>query len=200
MYKPHIIVPTVLTEMLTFLCVPTESTEVFEFSGIVSAERNNVLHLAAEQGHTELIQQLYDRFGDVIRSLLSSRNSGMETPLHCAARAGHGSAVALLVQIEETVLWSKNEAGDMALHLAARLGHGEAVEVMVKAKPELASELNDAGVSPLYLAVMSMSVPAVEAITTRCHDASAAGPCSQNALHAAVFQGKRQSFELIRGL
>jgi hypothetical protein len=67
---------------------------------------------------------------------------------------------------------------------------------MVKAKPELASELNDAGVLPLYLAVMSMSVPAVEAITTRCHDASGAGPSSQNALHAAVFQGKRQSFEL----
>jgi ankyrin repeat protein len=153
--------------------------------------------LAAKQGHAELIQELYDRFGDVIRSLLSSRNSAMETPLHCAARAGHDRAVSLLVELaqacgeETTVLRSKNGAGDTALHLAARLGHGEAVEVMVKAAPELASEANHAGVSPLYLAVMSRSVRAVEAITTRCHDASAAGPASQNALHAAVFQGKR---------
>ncbi|CAM0874702.1 unnamed protein product [Alopecurus aequalis] len=160
----------------------------------VSAERNNVLHLAAEQGHAELIQEIYDRFGD--KSLLSSRNSALDTPLHCAARAGHDRAVSLLVQLargcgEETILWYKNEAGDMALHLAARLGHGKAVEVMVNAAPELASEVNDAGVSPLYLAVMSRSVPAVAAITTSCSDASAAGPSSQNALHAAVFQGKR---------
>jgi ankyrin repeat protein len=125
----------------------------------------------------------------------------METPLHCAARAGHDGAVSLILQLargcgEEAVLWSKNEAGDTALHLAARLGHGQAVEVIVKAAPDLASEVNDAGVSPLYLAVMSRSVPAVEAITSRCHDASAAGPSSQNALHAAVFQGKRQSLIL----
>jgi ankyrin repeat protein len=165
-------------------------------SGIVSAERNNVLHLAAEHGHAELIQELCDRFGDNVRSLVSSKNSAMDTPLHCAGRAGHARAVSLLVQLargcgEEAILWSKNEAGDTALHLAARLGHGEAVEVMVNAAPELASEVNDAGVSPLYLAVMSRSVLAVEAITTSCSHASAAGPSSQNALHAAVFHGKR---------
>ncbi|KAM0861418.1 hypothetical protein ACQ4PT_045904 [Festuca glaucescens] len=62
---------------------------------------------------------------------------------------------------------------------------------MVSEAPNLASEVNYAGVSPLYLAVMSRSVPAVRAITTSCSDASAAGPSSQNALHAAVFQGKR---------
>lgn len=44
-----------------------------------------------------------------------------------------------------------------------------------------------AGVSPLYLAVMSRSVRAVRAILS-CRDASAAGPSSQNALHAAVLQ------------
>ncbi|KAF7060347.1 hypothetical protein CFC21_067143 [Triticum aestivum] len=60
---------------------------------------------------------------------------------------------------------------------------------MVSVVPDLASEVNDASVSPLYLAVMSRSVRAVKAITTRCGDASAAGPSSQNALHAAVFQG-----------
>jgi len=36
--------------------------------------------------------------------------------------------------------------------------------------------------------VMSGSVQAVRAITSTCRDASSAGPSSQNALHAAVFQ------------
>ncbi|XP_044948191.1 ankyrin repeat-containing protein ITN1-like [Hordeum vulgare subsp. vulgare] len=157
----------------------------------VSAKRNNVLHLAAEHGHDELIRDLVS-FGG--KSLLSAQNSAMDTPLHCAARAGHCKAVSVLVQLalgygDESTLWCKNAAGDTALHLATRLGHGAAVEAMVSAAPGLSSEVNDAGVSPLYLAVMSRSVRAVRAITANCRDASAAGPSSQNALHAAVFQG-----------
>ncbi|XP_037435672.1 ankyrin repeat-containing protein At2g01680-like [Triticum dicoccoides] len=158
---------------------------------LVSAKRNNVLHLAAEHGRDELIHHLVG-FGG--KSLLSAQNSALDTPLQCAARAGHCKAVSALVQLaldygDESALWCKNAAGDTALHLAARLGHGVAVEAMVSAASGLASEVNHAGVSPLYLAVMSRSVRAVRAITTRCRDASAAGPSSQNALHAAVFQG-----------
>ncbi|KAE8818735.1 transient receptor potential cation channel subfamily a member 1 [Hordeum vulgare] len=92
----------------------------------VSAKRNNVLHLAAGHGHDELIRDLVS-FGG--KSLLSAQNSAMDTPLHCAARAGHCKAVSVLVQLaldygDESTLWCKNAAGDTALHLAARLGHG----------------------------------------------------------------------------
>ncbi|XP_040384824.1 ankyrin repeat-containing protein ITN1-like isoform X1 [Oryza brachyantha] len=157
----------------------------------VSAESNNALHVAAEQGHGELIQELYHRF---IKhgGFLSRRNSALDTPLHCAARAGRLAAVEVLLNLSRdsggSILNSKNEAGDTALHLAARHGHGAAVEALVAARAS-ASELNNAGVSPLYLAVMSRSVTAVRAITTStCGDASSDGPSSQNALHAAVFQ------------
>ncbi|CAL4982043.1 unnamed protein product [Urochloa decumbens] len=153
----------------------------------VSAEGNTVLHVASEQGHDELIRELYLRFREQ-EGLLSRRNSALDTPLHRAARAGHVRAVSALVQLArdcgESILGCKNEAGDTALHLAARHGHGGAVEVLVSA----AAEVNKAGVSPLYLAVMSGSVQAVRAIIRACRDASSAGPSSQNALHAAVFQ------------
>ncbi|VAI37974.1 unnamed protein product [Triticum turgidum subsp. durum] len=180
--------------MALLLQLNTGAHAVDQVSGIhqVCAERNNVLHLAADQGHDELIRELYASFGD--KSLLSSSNSAQDTPLHCAARAGHEKAVSLLVQLamdtgDQSILCCKNEAGDTALHLAAMFGHGAAVEAMVSAAPGLASEVNNAGLSPLYLAVMSKSAPAVRVITTRCSDASAAGPSLQNALHAAVFRG-----------
>uniref|UniRef100_I1QY95 Uncharacterized protein n=3 Tax=Oryza glaberrima TaxID=4538 RepID=I1QY95_ORYGL len=121
----------------------------------VTGERNTILHVAAEKGHGEVIQELYHRF---IRdnSLLFRRNSALDTPLHCAARAGHAGTVTILVNLtqdcEENILGCQNTAGDTALHLAARHGHGATVEALVAARAK-ATELNKAGVSPLYLAV-----------------------------------------------
>ncbi|EAZ18248.1 hypothetical protein OsJ_33789 [Oryza sativa Japonica Group] len=158
----------------------------------VTAERSKLLHIAAGEGHGELIAELCSHDS----SLLSSSSSSGNTPLHCAARAGHASAVRGIVRlaranVEEdrlkAMLRGMNATGDTALHLAARHGHGEAVEELMEVAPETALELNGGGVSPLYLAVMSRSVRAVRAILS-CRDASAAGPSSQNALHAAVLQ------------
>uniref|UniRef100_A0A0D9XPR3 PGG domain-containing protein n=1 Tax=Leersia perrieri TaxID=77586 RepID=A0A0D9XPR3_9ORYZ len=156
--------------------------------------RSTVLHVAAEQGHGELIRELYPRFISD-KTILSRQNTALDTPLHCAARAGHHATVEILLSLsmeqgDQGILSRKNGAGDTALHLAARHGHDIAVKALVAAHGAEAAafELNNAGVSPLYLAVMSTSVEAVRAITECCDDASCAGPRSQNALHAAVFQ------------
>ncbi|PNT64031.1 ankyrin-1 isoform X2 [Brachypodium distachyon] len=179
---------------------------------LVSAGRNTVLHLAAVRGHDELIQELYATYGGR-SNLLSSQNWTLDTPLHCAARAGQSNTVSLLVQLARdqdqarSILGSRNEAGDTALHLAARLGHGAAVEAMVAAAPDLASEanVNAAGASPLFLAVMGGSVPAVRAIAALCGCGDAldagAGLRSRNALHApAVFHGSGHHGEQWSGL
>ncbi|KAF0894566.1 hypothetical protein E2562_001867 [Oryza meyeriana var. granulata] len=166
----------------------------------VTAERNTVLHIAAEQGHGELIQELYHRFINE-NGFLSCRNTALDTMLHCAARAGHVVAVTMLVHLArdggDNILECQNAAGDTALHLAARHGHGAVVEALVAAGAT-ASKLNKAGVSPLYLAVMSGSVAAVTAIITTCGDASVVGPSSQNALHAAVFQSSEMVHLLLQ--
>jgi ankyrin repeat protein len=168
----------------------------------VTAERWTLLHIAAAQGHDDLIDELCRRDS----GLLSAASSSGDTPLHCAARAGHAGAVRAIdrlarANVEEDrlreALRGRNEAGDTALHLAARHGHGEAAEAVVEAAPETAADLNGAGVSPLYLAVMSGSVRAVTAILW-CRDASATGPKSQNALHAAVLQCSGQLITILR--
>jgi len=159
----------------------------------VTADRSTLLHIAAGQGHRDLVTELGLRDG----ALLFSANSSLDTPLHCAARSGHAGAIEAIVRLarrdadadklREELLGRRNRGGDTALHVAARHGHGEAVEALMKLAPDLAASVNGAAVSPLYLAVMSRSVRAVEAILGY-RDASAAGPMSQNALHAAVLQ------------
>ncbi|EEE52053.1 hypothetical protein OsJ_33791 [Oryza sativa Japonica Group] len=167
----------------------------------VTGDRSTLLHIAAWKGHSDLIAQLC-RWGN--GSLITSVNSSGYTPLHCAAGAGHAGAVEAIIRalaaganVEEgrlqEILRGRNEAGDTPLHLAARHGHGEAAEALVRVDPGLAAELNGAGVSSLYLAVMSGSVRAVRAILW-CRNASAVGPKSQNALHAAVLQSSGDYF------
>lgn len=80
-----------------------------------TAEGNTVLHVAAEHGHGDLIRELHLRFKDK-KGLLPRRNSALDTPLHCAAKAGNVKPVAVLVQLakdecEEQILGWKNKAG-----------------------------------------------------------------------------------------
>lgn len=118
----------------------------------VAAERSTLLHIAAGQGHCDLITELCLRDS----ALLLSVNSSLDTPLHYAAREGQADAVETIVRlarcsVEEDrlpeLLGGKNDAGDTALHVAARHGHGETVEVLMKLAPELAAEVNGAAVT-----------------------------------------------------
>nr|XP_051212149.1 uncharacterized protein LOC127329724 [Lolium perenne] len=156
----------------------------------VSAGRNTVLHIAAGQGHVDLVRRLFEHEGAA--QLLRRRNSKSETALHLAARGGHHETVTdLITRIRDhkvlQVLLQKNNKGDTALHVAARHGRQPVVETLMEEYPALSCVVNRAGESPLYLAVISRSVVAVEALL-RCPTASPSGPNRQNALHAAVLQ------------
>uniref|UniRef100_A0A0E0R7Q7 Uncharacterized protein n=1 Tax=Oryza rufipogon TaxID=4529 RepID=A0A0E0R7Q7_ORYRU len=132
----------------------------------VTAERSTLLHIAAGEGHGELIAELCSHDSSLLSS--SSSSSG-NTPLHCAARAGHASAVRGIVRlaranVEEdrlkAMLRGMNATGDTALHLAARHGHGEAVEELMEVAPETASSGN----TPLHCAARAGHAGAVRGI------------------------------------
>jgi ankyrin repeat protein len=162
----------------------------------VTAEKNTVLHIAAEQGHVELVEQIIHRDN----SLLVSENSRNETPLHLAARAGHCRVVALIVFLAQEsgigayeVLTKKSSEGDTVLHEAARHGHEDVAQALMTVAPALSSEVNNASMSPLYLAVVRKSVGIVKALL-QYSQPSAVGPNQQNALHAAVLQSQGKLF------
>ncbi|KAJ4760945.1 Ankyrin repeat family protein-like [Rhynchospora pubera] len=157
----------------------------------VAAGKNTILHIAAEQGHYELVKQLISTDD----SLLTFENSRHETPLHLAARAGKHNIISLFVlQAQQSltrgafeVLRRRNTDGDTVLHEAARNGHEATVQVLMTIAPALSTKGNTASISPLYLAVARNSVGVVEALLEN-KQASASGPKKQNALHAAVLR------------
>ncbi|XP_065014179.1 protein ACCELERATED CELL DEATH 6-like [Musa acuminata AAA Group] len=162
----------------------------------VTVDGNSVLHIAAKLGHMELAKALCL----AQPSLIKSSNSKGDTPLHCAAAAGHAAIVEFFVvhrafSLEDPVVfsevyglpWMTNDAGNTALHEATRNGHRAVVELLMSAAPDLADVENATGVSALYMAAERGSVEIAKELL-KSPTASDEGPRGQTALHAAVLR------------
>jgi Ankyrin repeats (3 copies) len=132
------------------------------------------------------------------KDMLSARNSLMETPLHCAAKAGKHDMVSLLIKFArdesqqklEEVLRARNKQGETALHEAARSGYCRVVNKLLDADGNLASVEDDFGISSLYLAAASGSLDVVHTLIKidGDHPISYVGADDKTALHAAVMR------------
>ncbi|OAY62809.1 Ankyrin-2 [Ananas comosus] len=149
---------------------------------------NSALHIAADFGHIELAELICSR--DI--SLLEGRNATLETPLHCAARAGADQIIEFFISkahqlgVVEAVLRATDQEGKTALHVAAEEGRVAAATKLMSELPGLAAIVDDNGVSPLYAAVLSKSLEIVQILIGSRSEASYAGPNGQTALHAAA--------------
>lgn len=169
----------------------------------VTAQGSSALHIAASHGHLELVEMICTR--DV--SLIKARNNLLDTPLICAARAGHGDVVDYLIEkalaeqeAEDPVLRAKNLDGATAMHEAVRNGHVVVLQKLMLKDSGLAAVVDGKGVSPLYSAAASHRADMVDILIRESPDgvksrASYAGPDGQTALHAAVhYKGNRKSY------
>ena len=85
------------------------------------------LHIAAENGHTEIVKALLTGEGIDI----NARGDSNLTPLHYAARNGHIEVVEVLLKNGAPVDLVSDEY-DTPLHYAAQNGHTKVVEVLLK--------------------------------------------------------------------
>ncbi|GJN11548.1 hypothetical protein PR202_ga29747 [Eleusine coracana subsp. coracana] len=160
----------------------------------VTSNGNTALHLVASRGHAELAALICEK----APSLVATRNTGLDTPLHCAAGGGYRDVAACLLStmlnagVDEAVaLRCTNRKGDTALHEAVRHGRAEMVDLFMAEAPDLASVVSDDGVSPLYMAATTESVQMVRLLLRPSPDgtpspASSAGREGRTALHAAA--------------
>ncbi|XP_022680085.1 ankyrin repeat-containing protein At5g02620-like [Setaria italica] len=144
---------------------------------LLGVTSNGALHLAASRGHAELAALRCER----APSLVATRNRGLDTPLHCAAKAGHRGVVARLLSAMRAggeALCARNCLSATALFEAVRHGHAAVVDLLMVLAPELASVATNSGVSPLYLAATTDSLQMVRALLR---------PSRRNAVARVVF-------------
>ncbi|GJM93491.1 hypothetical protein PR202_ga10051 [Eleusine coracana subsp. coracana] len=145
---------------LTGVAAPLQGAGARGLLGVTNGG-STALHLVASRGHLGLA----NRVCELAPSLVATRNRSLETPLHCAAKAGHRDVAACLLSRmrrsgadSEAALQARNRPlGATALYEAVRNGHAETVALLAAEVPELAAMTTDDGVSPLYLAAMTSS-------------------------------------------
>ncbi|KAJ6797585.1 ankyrin repeat-containing protein-like [Iris pallida] len=153
----------------------------------VTVEKNTALHIAAGLGYAWSVTEI----SNLQPSLISAANSRGDTPVHCAARAGHEFVLAYLISRAKfhdgghNLYEMRNGCGNTPLHEAARNGHLGAASELVKVEKHLTETVNDLGESAVYLAAERGAVEIVRMLL-QFVGSELGGPNGQNALHAAV--------------
>ena len=109
------------------------------------ANRWSVLHEAASEGRTEIVQLLLAHDADP-----NAINKASETPLHWAVRKGHTEIVKLLLDHKANPN-AADEKQHTPLHEAAFRGQKESAELLLAAKADVNAK-DKAGKTPLFYA------------------------------------------------
>ncbi|KZV58351.1 ankyrin repeat-containing protein-like [Dorcoceras hygrometricum] len=137
--------------------------ELLKFSNKETLTKKNrslfdPLHIAASQGHHEIVQVLLDHDPSLIKTFGPSN----ATPLVTAASRGHTAVVIQLLSNDRSLLDNSRSNGKNALHLAARQGHVEIVKALLDEDPQLARRTDKKGQTALHMAVKGVSCEVVK--------------------------------------
>lgn len=174
----------------------------------LDSDQDSALHVVATSGDGEQYVQCAEMIHGRARHLLGATNNRGDTPLHCAARAGHHAMVCRLISLAAheggaangRILSTRNKLGETALHGAIRGGNRMVVERLVSEDPELARIPEDRGIgaSPLYLAVSLGRLEIARDLLDRSPTTlSYSGPEGQNVLHISVYRGEGMYGQLL---
>ncbi|KAL3506959.1 hypothetical protein ACH5RR_032341 [Cinchona calisaya] len=184
----------------TSLFVAAENGHAFvvgEFLKYVDVETASIganngydpFHVAAKQGHLEVLKELL-RFFPNLNMTTDSSNT---TALHTAAAQGHIDVVNLLLDIDPNIAKIARNNGKTVLHTAARMGHLEVVKSLLSKDPSIGFRTDKKGQTALHMAVKGQNVEIVQELIRP--DPSVLGledNKGNTALHIATRKGRIQ--------
>uniref|UniRef100_A0A5B6ZQU5 PGG domain-containing protein n=1 Tax=Davidia involucrata TaxID=16924 RepID=A0A5B6ZQU5_DAVIN len=190
---------------------------------VSSRKKNTVLHVAASLGHYKLVEEILNRYPQLVKC----KNSNDDLALHLAASAGHQSIVEcilhhakqhaggqasgsgqLKIVIEEDnitasgnngqldILIEKNEEENTALHVAMKNQHYKLAKFLVEKNQEASVSLNQEKMSPLYMAAEAGRLELVNLMTAN-RRAKITDLKGKSLVHAAIKGRKRDVLDAV---
>lgn len=136
--------------------------EILKVSDVQSAaiKANNsydAFHVAAKQGHFEVLKELWQSFP----ALAMTTNSSNSTALDTAATQGHLDIVNLLLETGVDLAKIARNNGKTVLHSAARMGHVDVVKSLLNKDPSIGFRTDKKGQTAFHMAVKGNNVDIV---------------------------------------
>ncbi|KAK2993778.1 hypothetical protein RJ640_018068 [Escallonia rubra] len=146
-------------------------------------------HVAAKQGHLEVLMELLHSFPNLVMTT-DSTNS---TALHTAAAQGHTEVVNLLLNADSNLAKIARSNGKTVLHTAARMGHLEVAKSLLSKDPSIGFRTDKKGQTALHMAVKGQNAEIVlELIKPDPSVISLEDNKGNTALHIATRKGRIQ--------
>ncbi|KAL3075605.1 hypothetical protein niasHT_034972 [Heterodera trifolii] len=150
-------------------------------ANIRDKEDKTPLHVAAERGHTQVVETLIDKFGSSIRA----RTKDGSTLLHLVSAEGHADT-ALAFLKRGVPLYMPNKSGAVSLHKAAAAGYNEVVKILINRGTKVDIPTRD-NYTALTVAVRSGQASVVETLLGFGADVHITnGQIGETALHVAA--------------
>ncbi|XP_067661560.1 ankyrin repeat domain-containing protein 50-like [Haliotis asinina] len=145
---------------------------------------DNILHIACQSGHTDVVQYLLS-----LNSLdINSRGWKKRTPVMLAAKGGHKEVIELLIN-HRADLSTIDKVGNNILHIACESGHIDVVQYLLSLD---SLDINSRGWkkrTPVMLAAKGGHKEVIELLINHRADLSVSGKGGDNILHIACESG-----------
>ncbi|KAL6578200.1 hypothetical protein OROMI_010528 [Orobanche minor] len=165
-----------------------------ETSSIPANNGYDPFHVAAKQGHLDVLKELLRFFP----SLLMTTDTTNSTPLHTAAAQGHTDVVNLLLDTDPNLAKIARNNGKSVLHSAARMGHLEVVKSLLAKDPSVGFKTDRKGQTALHMAVKGQNVDIVKELVKPDPSVLGFGDNKGNtALHIATRKGRAQMVQCL---
>ncbi|XP_004494896.1 ankyrin repeat-containing protein At5g02620-like isoform X1 [Cicer arietinum] len=173
----------VVSEILKYLDLQTAS--------IVARNGYDPFHVAAKQGHLEVLRELLHSFPN----LAMTTDLSNSTALHTAATQGHIDVVNLLLESDSNLAKIARNNGKTVLHSAARMGHLEVVKALLNKDPSTGFRTDKKGQTALHMAVKGQNEEILlELVKPDPAVLNLEDNKGNTALHIAAKKGRNQVF------
>ncbi|KAJ6816367.1 ankyrin repeat-containing protein-like [Iris pallida] len=127
-------------------------------AAIKASNSFDAFHIAAKQGHLEVVRDLIHAFP----ALAMTTNSANSTALDTAATQGHIDIVNLLLETDASLAKIARKNGKTVLHSAARMGHAEVVKSLLNKDPTIGFRTDKKGQTAFHMAVKGNNVEIIQ--------------------------------------